>query len=136
MANKRFLSERGRELHRPMSTGWWLSRPSYTRFIFREISSAFCAGYAVLLMVLLAKAPDEAAFAALWAGLKSPPSILLHLVVLGFSLMNTLTTFSLAPRVLALRRGEDRVPEGMVAGAHYVAWAVVSIVVLAIALRG
>lgn len=126
---------RPRQYIRTVPTNWWTKNPRYTLFIFRELSSAFLAGYAILLLRLLHRAPDPRAFQALVDSLKSPLSIALHLVVLGFALLNTMTTFNLAPRVLKLHRGEEPVPESLIAGAHYGAWIVVSAILLFILSR-
>jgi len=134
MPARRYRSE-SKEYVRKMPATWWLQRPAYTKFIARELSSLFCAGYAVLLVVMVARSRDAGAFAELWAMLKSPVSIFLHLLVLGFSLLNTITTFLLAPSVLVIRRGEDRVSGSLISGAHFAAWAVVSAVVLIVVLR-
>jgi fumarate reductase subunit C len=120
-----------RQYVRSMPANWWLARKAYTLFMVRELSSASLAGYAVFLLVLLSRVRTTGT-EALAATLTSPVSIVLHLVVLCFALFNTITTFNLAPRVLALRQGEDRVPDTAVAGAHYAAWVLVSIVLIAV----
>jgi fumarate reductase subunit C len=123
-----------KEYVRPIPATWWLSRPAYTKFMVRELTSAFLAGYAVFLVILVRDARDEAAFSGLFNALKSPVSIVLHLIVLAFALFHSITFFDLTPRVLRAHRGEERVPDRAIAGAHYAAWLVLSLILIAIAL--
>ena len=44
-------------------------------------------------------------------------------------LYHTVTWLNLTPKVLVIWRGESRVSPLLIAGAHYVAWLIVSIVV-------
>jgi fumarate reductase subunit C len=123
-----------KQYRRRIPADWWLKHPSYTQFMVRELGTGVLAAYAIFLLVLLAQAKDAGSFQAFVAGLRSPLSIVLHLLVLACALFNSITTFNIAPRVLALRQGEEKVPDHLVAGVHYAAWAVASIVLLAIAL--
>ena len=127
---------KSKEYVRPVPVTWWLKRPAYLKFMIREITGVFLAGYAVFLMVLMLRARDASSFSAFLEDLKSPLSIALHLVVLFFALFHSVTFFDLTPRVLRVYRGEERVPDALVAGAHYVTWAVVSAVLIVIAIRG
>jgi len=120
---------------RQIPGNWWLLKRSYTLFMFRELSSGVLALYAILLVRLLHRAHDPALFGELFQKLISPVSIVLHVIVLGFALLNTVTTFTLAPRVLKLYRGEEKVPEALISGVHYAAWAVVTLVLFVIAWR-
>ena len=120
---------------RPIPVSYWFTRRAYVLFMLRELSSAFIGGYAIFLMIMMAKARDAESFRALLESLKSPLSILLHLIVLGFALYHTITYFNITPRVLVIPRGEDRVPDQMIVGVHYAAWAVVSLILFIIAIR-
>lgn len=120
---------------RPIPGNWWLTRPSYLQFMIRELTAAFLGGYAIFLLVLISKARDPIAFGALLGLLKSPISIALHLIVLAFALFHSITFFNLTPKVLVLHRGEEKVPAAAISGAHYAAWLVVSLILIALALR-
>lgn len=133
MANK--VDTRTRRYHRPYPNTWWLSRPAYIRFMLRELSSAFLAAYAIFWLVLLARSGDRVAFEQTVAGLSSPLSIFLHLVVLAFALFHSITFFNLTPRVIVVPRGEDKVPDHVIAGVHYVAWLGASVVLFGIFMR-
>jgi fumarate reductase subunit C len=127
-------SPRPRQYVRLRPLNWWTKNPRYTLFIFRELSAGFLALYAIVLFRLMHRAGDPQAFAEIIGWLRSPVSIVLHLVVLAFALVNTYTTFTLAPRVLKLHRGEEPVPESVISGAHWAAWIVVSIIIFVIVL--
>ncbi len=126
---------KGKEYVRPMPSTWWLQKKSYTLFMLREVTALFVAGYAIFLIVLVARAGQgEAVFTAFAQGLKSPLSIGLHLLVLLMSIYHSVTWFSATPKVLVFWRGDERVSPSIVAGWHYAAWAVVSVIVAGLAL--
>jgi fumarate reductase subunit C len=116
-----------KQLIRPMSPVWWLKNPNYTLFMIRDVTSIFIAGYCVFLLLLLSGAVS-------FESLKSPLSIVLHLIALLFAAYHSISFFNLTPQVIVVFRGEERVPGNVIAGAHYVAWAVVSIILILIAL--
>lgn len=110
---------------------WWLRRPNYVAFMLRELSSVFIAIFLVVLLVQINELPrGPAAFAAFQAKLRSPGWVLFHLVALAFALYHSITWFNLTGVVQVVRVGEHQVPPRLVAGANYVAWAVVSLVIL------
>ncbi len=118
-----------------MPATWWLKKPAYTWFMIRDVTSVFIAGYCIFLMVLMykaGKAPD--AFAEFYTAIKSPLSVVLQLIALVFAVYHSITFFNLTPRVMVVFRGEEKLPESLIAGVHYVAWGVVSLVLLLIAL--
>ena len=98
--------------------------------MIRELTSVFVAGYCIFLLVLVYKLTQgAAAYGNLMAALKSPSSIALHLITLVFVLYHTITWFNLTPKILVLYRGEERIPQGLVAGMFYTGWVVVSVIV-------
>ena len=116
--------------HRPVSNTWWLKRRSYILFMIRELTSVFVAGYCIFLLVLVYKLTQGAdAYGNFIAALKSPISVVLHLITLVFVLYHTITWFNLTPKILVLYKGEDRIPQGLVAATFYTGWVVVSIIV-------
>ncbi len=123
-----------REYVRPIPATWWLKNPAYTKFILRELSSVFIAGYCIFLMVLLYKSSDSQAFASFYEGLKSPVSVVLHLVVLGFALFNSITAMNAAPRIVTVFRGDEKVPDHLIAGGHYLMWLAMSVILIVITL--
>ena len=116
--------------HRPVSNTWWLKRKPYILFMIRELTSVFVAGYCIFLLTLVYKLTQGAeAYGNLIAALKSPSSIVLHLITLVFVLYHTITWFNLTPKILVLYKGEEQIPKALVAGVFYTGWVVVSIVV-------
>ena len=116
--------------HRPVSNTWWLKRKTYILFMIRELTSVFVAGYCIFLLVLVYKLTQGAdAYGDFMAALKSPISVALHLITLIFVLYHTITWFNLTPKILVLYRGEERIPQGLVAWTFYVGWVVVSVIV-------
>ena len=116
--------------HRPVPNTWWLKRKPYILFMIRELTSVFVAGYCIFLLVFVYKLTEGAdAYANFIDALKYPSSVALHLITLVFVLYHTITWFNLTPKILVLYRGEDRIPQGLVATTFYIGWVVVSIIV-------
>jgi fumarate reductase subunit C len=124
-----------KEYIRPIPATWWLHNRHLVVFMVREISSVFIAAYCVFLTVLMYRAyhPGAEGFRNFYESLRSPLSIVLHLVVLFFAVVHSVTFFNLTPKVLVVRRGEERVPDAVIAGVHYAAWVVVSLVLIYLA---
>jgi fumarate reductase subunit C len=124
--------------YRPrMSTYWWLQRRSYLAFILRELSSVFVAWFVVYLLLLVGAVSrgrfDYWQFLS-WSG--NPVVLLLNGVSLFFVVFHALTWFNLAPQALAVRWRGRRVPGAWIAAANYAAWALVSVLVAWILLKG
>ena len=116
---------------------WWVRRWIHTRFILRELTSVFVAGYAlVYLLQLRALGMGPEAYARFLEMLRSPLSITLHGVGLVFVMYHSITWFNLAPRALALRVGGKRVPDQVIAGMNFVAWIGISAALVWMTLRG
>lgn len=119
-----------RWLRHHTSTYWWLQKRSYFAFILRELSCLFVAWFAVyLLMLVRAIGRGEAAYQDLIAWSASAPVLLLNLVSFGFIVYHAITFFMAAPQAIVVHIGGRRVASGLVGGAHYLAWMVVSAVV-------
>ena len=116
--------------HRSVPNTWWLKRKPYFLFMIRELTSVFVAGYCIFLLVLISKLGQGAdAYGNLMTALKSPSSVALHLITLAFVLYHTITWFNLTPKILVLYKGEERIPQKLVAGTFYAGWIVVSIII-------
>jgi fumarate reductase subunit C len=79
-------------------------------------------------------AQGPAAWGAFLELLRSPPCIVFQLLTLAFAAYHSVTWFNLTPKALPLQVGEGFVPDWVIAGAHFAGWAVVSFVILALAL--
>jgi fumarate reductase subunit C len=120
---------------RPLPRTWWLRKPTYFRFMMRELTSVFVSGYAIFLLVLTTRARDFASFEPFFEALHTPSSIVLHLLVLAAVLFHSITWTGLLPQVVVLWRGEERVPPRLIAAVNYLAWLVMSGIVAWLVLR-
>ena len=116
--------------------GWeWLTRhPRYLRYMLREFSCLFIGGWTLMMvwgLARLAQGPD--AWAAFLEALRSPASIVLHVLALAFATYHGVTWFNLTPKALPVQLGEDFVADRVIAGAHYAVWGLLSLLVLFLA---
>ncbi len=118
-----------KEYIRPMPANWWMMKKTFVLFIVRELTCVFVGGYALFLLVLVARRDEPQAFVD-W--LNSPLLIVLQIIALPMVLYHSITWFNLTPKVMVVWRGEERVSPLLIAGANYVAWAIISIVILSI----
>jgi fumarate reductase subunit C len=119
---------------RPM-TGWWRRHPRFKKYLLREGTAVFVALYAVILLWgLTALALGPSAFAG-WLGfLKSPLSIVLHLVILAAVLFHTITWMQIAPKAAPpLRLGTMQAPDKAIVYGGFGAAAVATLVILVLA---
>lgn len=120
-----------------VSTYWWLSQWSYTKFMLRELSSVFVAYFIVItLMQVQALGQGRAEYAAFQEFMTRPFVMLLNVVTFLFLLLHAITWFNLTPRAIVLRLGGKRVPDLLIIAPNYVAWLVISGVVAWFVLRG
>jgi fumarate reductase subunit C len=122
---------------RPMSPTWWLNKRNYLLFMLRELTSVFIAAFLIVYLVQLARLAQGAeAYTAFLQRLASPGWIVFHLLALIAVLYHSITSFNLTPAIVVVQRGEERVPPAFVAGSGYVAWLVISLVIVWIVLGG
>jgi len=117
--------------HRAVTSEWIFRHPRYLRYMTREFSCLFIGGWTLMMvwgLKQLAEGPEAWASFLVW--LKSPASIAFHLVALAFATYHSVTWFNLTPKALPLQIGEEFVPEGAISGAHFGAWAVLSLAIL------
>jgi len=127
---------KGEPYIRLMPATWWFRNSYITVFTIRELTSLFVAGYAVFLLVLLYRyGQGREQFHQFFEALKSPASLILHVMTFGFVMFHTVTWFNLTPKVVILWRGEKKVNPVLIVGAHYVLWLLGSVAVLAVALK-
>jgi fumarate reductase subunit C len=120
---------------RPITSEWIFRHPRYVRYMVREFSCLFIGGWTVLMVWGLKQLSEgPAAWAAFLELMRSPASIVFQLLTLAFATYHSVTWFNLTPKALPGQVGEDFVPDWVIAGAHYAGWAVVSVVILALAL--
>ena len=122
---------------RRVSVWWWLKRGSYTFFVLRELTSVFVALVALLLLGLVASvAEGPRAYGEFLAVLERPVVVTVSALTFVAVLFHAITWFHLAPKAMALRVGGKAVPDWVVAGLNYAAWAVATAGVAALLLGG
>jgi len=113
---------------------WIVRHPRYLRYMTREFSCLFIGAWTLLMVWGLKQlAAGPQAWAAFLECLKSPASVVFHVVALGFAVYHSYTWFNLTPKALPLQIGEEFVPDGAIAGVHFAAWAVLSAGILYLA---
>jgi len=116
---------------RKVERSWWLQHPRYVAYMIRELTSLFVGLYCALLVVGLVRlAQGQSAWEGFIAAFSSPVGVAFQLVCLVFAIYHSVTWFALTPKAMPLMIKGERVSGTVIVGAHYVAWAVVSIVVL------
>ena len=115
-------------------TTWYFRQPRYLRYMSREITSIFIAAYCVLLVVGLQRlSQGPAAWEGFLLALRGPDSIVFHLLALAASFYHAATWFNATQKAMPIQIGEDSVPGNIISGAHYAAWAVLSVAILFVA---
>lgn len=120
------------KVHYPNLPGnWWLKRPSYLRYMLRELTCIPIGAFAVLLILaLLRLGQGPEAWHAFLAALATPLALAWQLLALVFAVYHSVTWFALAPRTMPLQIGARRVAAGWIAGAHYLLWVALSAIIL------
>ena len=81
------------------------------RFMVRELTSFFVAGYLVVFLITLARlGGGEAAFAEWVTALGSPGWMVAHIVALVAAVWHAVTWFAAVPQAMPIFLGEDRLP--------------------------
>lgn len=120
---------------RPMGQ-WWLRDPFLVRYMLRELTAAFVALYALVLLaglVQLARGPD--AWGRWLAALRSPLSVALHAVLLAAFLYHSWSWFRIMPKTMPpLRIGTNAVSANTLTAAGVAAAVAASAFVLGLLL--
>ncbi len=112
-------------------TRWFLSQPRYKRYMAREVTCIFIMAYTFLLIWALGSlANGPEAYQGFLDALNSPLGILFNLATLVVTVYHSMSWFDVTPQAMPIQRGEEFVPGNIIVGAHYGAWAVVSLIVL------
>jgi fumarate reductase subunit C len=131
-----FTEYHQRWLRRPISTYWWLEKPSYLAFILREGSCMFVAWFVLYLLLLMrAVLQGNVSYQQFLAWSATPGVLVLNIVTFAFMVYHAVTFFAAAPQAVVVHLGRTRVPGFLVLAAHYAAWIVTSIVVSWLLLR-
>ena len=115
-------------------TSWYFRHPRYLRYMSREITSIFIGAYCVLLVFGFgALADGKESYASFLLALQSPLSIAFHVLAFVAALYHATTWFNATQKAMPIQIGENFVPGSWISGAHYVVWAVLSVIVILLA---
>lgn len=113
---------------------WFFEHPRYLRYMAREVTCLFIGAYTLLVVVGIGRLSEgQAAYEAFLDALKSPFSIVFHVLALGFAVYHSVTWFNLTPKALPIQIGEEFAPNWVIAGAHYAVWVLLSLGILFLA---
>ena len=119
-----------------MSRWWWLQSRAYLLFIVRELTCVFVAYFAIVSIWLIrALSQGSDVYAQFMAWMRAPAFTVLNSLALLALLFHAITFFNLSPSLIALRRGDERVPNWVIAAPLYLVSIILSAVVAWILLR-
>lgn len=112
--------------------GWWKRDPYFIRYMAREVTAVFVAAYAVVLLVGLVRlGQGKEAYEAWLQALKSPLSLVFHLVVLAVFCYHTWSWFNIMPKTMPIMFvSGKRVQPGTITGTGLAASVVACLAVL------
>jgi fumarate reductase subunit C len=99
--------------------GWWKKNPFYVEYMIHESTALFVAAYAIVLAFgLVCLSQGEAAWNGWLEAMKSPLSVIFHLVVLVAIVYHAFTWFKLFPLTTppVIVGGKKLAPETIVRG--------------------
>ena len=114
--------------------GWSKRNAYYMRYMAREVTAVFVAAYALVLLVGVVRlSQGEAAFNGWLQALKSPLSLVFHLVLLATFVYHTWSWFNIMPLTMPnMFVGGKRVQPGTITGTGLAAAVVACLAVLLI----
>jgi fumarate reductase subunit C len=118
---------------RPMH-GWWRRDPFFMAYMLREATAFAVAIYSVVLAVgVMRLAQGEAAWNGWLAALRSPGSILLHLVLLVSFAVHARSWFEIMPKTMPMMFvGGRRVEASTITRTGWIATIAVTVVMFAL----
>jgi fumarate reductase subunit C len=118
---------------RPMA-GWYKRDPFFVRYMWREATALGVLFYAIVLMVGVQRlSQGEAAFNGWLDALRSPLSLVFHLVLLVAMVYHVYTWFEVMPKTMPiLYAGGKRVSDGAIMRGGVIAAIVTNLALLAI----
>jgi fumarate reductase subunit C len=114
---------------------WWLRRRSYLVFVARELTSVFVAwSVAFTLIAVHAVLQGSEAYRRFLDWSAAPWLIVVNSVALVFVVFHTVTWFNLTPQAVVVRVRGRRIPDAGIAAPLYLAWLLLSALVVWIVL--
>ncbi|MBL8415017.1 MAG: fumarate reductase subunit C [Propionivibrio sp.] len=117
--------------------GWWKKNPFYVEYMIHESTALFVAAYAFTLLVGLVRlGQGEAAWNGWLEAMKSPLSLIFHVVFLLAIMYHTYTWFKIMPITLPpIIVGGKKVSPGAITGSGLLAAVVASVFMLGLVWR-
>jgi len=117
--------------------GWWKKNPFYVEYMIHESTALFVAAYAFTLLVGLVRlGQGEAAWNGWLEAMKSPLSVICHVVFLLAIMYHTYTWFKIMPITLPpIIVGGKKVSPGTITGSGLLAAVVASVFMLGLVWR-
>lgn len=117
--------------------GWWKKNPFYVEYMIHESTALFVAAYAFTLLVGLVRlGQGEAAWNGWLEAMKSPLSLICHVVFLIAIAYHTYTWFKIMPITLPpIIIGGKKVGPGVITGSGLLAAVVASVFTLGLVWR-
>jgi fumarate reductase subunit C len=117
--------------------GWWKKNPWYVEYMIHEGTALFVAAYAITLLVGLVRlGQGEAAWNGWLEAMKSPLSLVCHLVFLVAIAYHAYTWFKLFPLTMPpIVVNGKRVEPGVVVGSGWTAAVVAALALLGLVWR-
>ena len=117
--------------------GWWKKNPWYVEYMIHECTALFVAAYAITLLVGLVRlGQGEAAWNGWLEAMKSPLSLVCHLVFLVAIAYHAYTWFKLFPLTMPpIVVNGKRVEPGVVVGSGWTAAVVAALALLGLVWR-
>jgi fumarate reductase subunit C len=118
--------------------GWWKRDPFFVRYMVRETTAIGVAVYAVIMAFGAVRlSQGEAAWNAWLAALRSPLALLLHVVLLVCFVVHAKSWFEIMPKTMPMMVSNGkRVEASTITRIGFIAVALVSVVLLALAVLG
>jgi fumarate reductase subunit C len=116
---------------RRMSVWWWLGSWRYAKFMLRELTCVAVGYFAMVELYkirALGNGPD--AYVQFLERMQSPLFLVLNTMALLLIVFHAVTWFSLAPKAMPVRLGGKRVPDAVIVATNYVAWIVISAILV------
>ena len=119
---------------RPMQ-GWWRRDPFFMRYMIREVTAFAVLAYAIVLAVGVVRlAQGEVAWNGWLAALRSPGSILLHIVLLIAMIEHARSWFEITPKTMPMMMvGGEKLQGSTIMRTGWAASAIITVLVVAIA---
>ena len=114
--------------------GWWKRDSYFIHYMAREATAVFVAAYAVVLLVGLVRlGQGPAAYDGWLQALKSPLSLLFHVIVLATFVYHTWSWFNIMPKTMPIMFvGGKRVSPAAITGTGLAAAAIACLALLVI----